>query len=50
MTLEMKDELLFTILVFGFRRFSPSFPLAELRNELSSPNAGALPDTSAVNC
>ena len=50
MTLEMKDELLFAMLVLGFLRFSPSFPLAELRNKLFSPNAGALPDTSAMNC
>lgn len=49
MTLEMKVELLFTMLVFGFLRFSPSFPLAELRSELCSPKAGAFAD-SGENC
>lgn len=49
MTLEMNVELLFTILVFGFLRFSPSFPLMELRRELCSPKAGAFSD-SGENC
>lgn len=40
--LEMKEELLFAILFFGFRRFPASFPVAK-SIEFPSPNAGAEP-------
>ena len=40
----MKDELLFTMLVFGFLRFSGSFPGTGASNELLAPNAGAFPE------
>lgn len=41
MTREMKDELLFVILFFGFRRLFGSFNLSGARRAFPSPNAGA---------
>ena len=44
-TREMKDELLLTILVFGFLRFNPSLPLlTTVSRILLAPKAGALSD------
>lgn len=41
--LDIKDELLFAMLFFGFRRFPASFPCAPRSMEFPSPNAGADP-------
>lgn len=43
MTRDMNDELLFTMLVFGFRLFVPSFPIAGDNIILPSPNTGLFP-------
>lgn len=42
-TREMKEELLLTMFVFGFLRFTPSFPTAGVNKALSSPKTGVLP-------
>lgn len=43
MTRDMNDELLFTMLVFGFRFFVLSFPTGGDNNILPSPNTGLFP-------
>lgn len=42
-TLDMNDELLFTMFVFGFRLFEPSFPTGGDNIILPSPNTGLFP-------
>ena len=42
-TRDMNDELLFTMLVFGFLLFVPSFPTAGDNSILPSPNTGLFP-------
>lgn len=42
MTLDMKDELLLTMLVLGFLRFALSLPIAGVSKALSSPKTGVL--------
>lgn len=42
-TLETKEELLFTMLVLGFLRFTPSLPSAGVNKALSSPKTGVFP-------
>lgn len=44
---EIKDELLFAMLFFGFLLFPTSFPVAD-SIELPSPNAGADPTESSA--
>ena len=43
MTLEMKEELLLRILLFGFRRFKESLVEGLISDALLSPNAGVRP-------
>lgn len=43
MTRDMNDELLFTMLVFGFRLFVLSFPTGGDNDTLPSPNTGLFP-------
>lgn len=49
MTLEMKEELLFTIFVFGFLLFKPSLLVVGLNRELSSPNTGTFGSSLPVS-
>ena len=42
-TRDMNDELLFTMLVFGFRLFVPSFPTGGDNSMLPSPKTGLFP-------
>lgn len=42
MTLETKEELLFTMLFLGFRRFNASFPRLGVKAVLPSPKGGAV--------
>lgn len=44
----MKDELLFIRLVFGFRRFNPSFPLAGLNTEVPSFDSRGFSESSSA--
>lgn len=46
-TRETNDELLLTMFVLGFLRFTPSLPSAGVNKALSSPKTGVLPATFA---
>ena len=49
-TLEINDELLFIRLVFGFRRFKPSFPFAGLNIEVPSVESAGFSESSSATC